>query len=91
MFAIALAYLCVGTAAFAITVGWKISAHTAGVAGPTTALAFVLGVWMLPPYALSVVIIWARVELGAHTFGQADAGMLVAVVVTSSVCIAFHL
>ena len=91
MFVIALAYLCVGSATLMITLGWKISAHTAGVAGPTTALAFVFGVWILPLYILSIVMVWARVKLGAHTLGQALAGILVAVAVTTCVYAAFYL
>jgi membrane-associated phospholipid phosphatase len=91
MFVIALAYLCVGAATLMITLGWKISAHTAGVAGPTTALAFVFGVWILPLYVLSIVMVWARVKLGAHTLGQALVGVLVAVAVTTCVYSIFYL
>ncbi len=91
MFAIALAYLCVGAATLMITLGWKISAHTAGVAGPTTALALVFGVRILPIYILSIVMVWARVKLGTHTLGQALAGILVAVAVTTCVYSVFYL
>jgi len=91
MFVIALAYLCVGSATLMITLGWKISAHTAGVAGPTTALAFVFGVWILPLYILSIVMVWARAKLGAHTLGQALAGVLVAAAVTTCVYAVFYL
>ena len=90
MFVIALAYLCVGSATLMITLGWKISAHTAGVAGPTTALAFVFGVRILPLYILSIVMVWARVKLSAHTLGQALAGILVAVTVTACVYAVFY-
>lgn len=90
MFAIALAYLCVGSATLMITLGWKISAHTAGVAGPTTALAFVFGVRILPLYILSIVMVWARVKLSAHTLGQALAGILVAVTVTTCLYAVFY-
>ena len=91
MFVMALAYLCVGLTMLAITFVWKISAHTAGIAGPTTALAFVLGVWILPLYVLSIVMIWARVKLRAHTLAQAVGGFIVALAVTSFVYYAFYL
>jgi cytochrome c biogenesis protein CcdA len=43
MFVMSLAYLCIGLAMCLITVAWKTSAHTAGMAGPTTALVFMFG------------------------------------------------
>jgi membrane-associated phospholipid phosphatase len=91
MSAMALAYLCVGMSMLLITLAWKISAHTAGVAGPTTALVFVFGMWVVPLYLLSLLMIWARVRLRAHTLSQAVAGMLVAILVTSLVFMAFYL
>ncbi len=91
MCVMSLAYLCVGLSMLLITFVWKISAHTAGVAGPTTALTFVFGTWILPLYLLSLLMIWARVRLRAHTPGQAVAGMLVAILVTSLVFTAFLL
>lgn len=91
MSAMALAYLCVGMSMLLITLAWKISAHTAGVAGPTTALVFVFGMWVVPLYLLSLLMIWARVRLRAHTLSQAVAGILVAILVTSLVFMAFYL
>lgn len=91
MSAMALAYLCVGMGMLLITLAWKISAHTAGVAGPTTALVFVFGMWVVPLYLLSLLMIWARVRLRAHTLSQAVAGILVAILVTSLVFMAFYL
>lgn len=91
MSVMALAYLCVGMNMLLITLAWKISAHTAGVAGPTTALVFLFGTWILPLYLLSLWMIWARVRLRAHTLSQAVAGMLVAILVTSLVFMAFYL
>jgi membrane-associated phospholipid phosphatase len=85
MFVIALAYLCVASTTFMITFVWKISTHTAGVAGPITALIFVFGPSVLPLHILSVVMVWSRVKLGAHTLTQAVAGVLVAIAVTSCV------
>jgi len=90
MFVIALAYLCVASSTFMITLVWKISTHTAGVAGPITALVFVFGPWILPLHALSIVMVWSRVKLGAHTLDQAVAGLLVAIAVTSCVYFLFY-
>lgn len=90
MFVIALAYLCVASATLIITLVWKISAHTAGIAGPTTALVFVFGAWVLPLYLLSIVMIWSRAKLRAHTLAQAVAGTLVAIVITGLVYVAFY-
>lgn len=91
MFVIALAYVCVASATFVITLVWKISTHTTGVAGPITALAFVFGPWLLVLHVLSVVMVWSRVKLGAHTLNQAAAGLLVAVGITSCVyCLFYH-
>jgi membrane-associated phospholipid phosphatase len=90
MFVMALAYLCVGLAMCLITLVWKISAHTAGIAGPTTALVFVFGAWIVPLYALSIFMVWARVKLRAHTPSQAVAGLIVATVITSIVYLLFY-
>jgi membrane-associated phospholipid phosphatase len=91
MFVMSLAYLCVGTAACVITLVWKISAHTAGIAGPTTALVFVFGYWVIPLFVLSVFMVWARLKLRAHTLGQAVGGLVVAIPLTSIVYLVFHL
>jgi len=85
MFVVAFAYVCVTLATFLITFVWKISAHTAGIAGPTTALVFVFGTWILPLYVLSILMIWSRVKFRAHTLTQAVAGMIVAVTITALV------
>jgi len=90
MFVMAAAYLCVGLAMCLITLGWKISAHTAGIAGPTTALVFVFGIWVAPLYSLSILMVWARVKLCAHTLNQAVAGLIVAITITSIVFLLFY-
>ena len=90
MFVIAFAYVCVTLATFLITLAWKISAHTAGIAGPTTALVFVFGLSLLPLYVLSILMVWSRVKLRAHTPTQAVAGIVVAITITSLVCTVFY-
>jgi len=91
MFVMALAYLCVGSAMCLITLAWKISAHTAGIAGPTTALVFVFGVWTIPLYALSIFMVWCRVRLHAHPLSQAVAGLILAIAITAIVYSTFYL
>ncbi|MEM1848592.1 MAG: ZIP family metal transporter [Thermofilaceae archaeon] len=61
---------------------WKISVHAAGIAGPTTALAMVVGEEAVPLYLLLVPVSWARLELNAHTPSQLAAGALVALLST---------
>ena len=91
MFLMGLAYLCVGSAMFLITLLWKISAHTAGIAGPTTALVLVFGARIVPLYALSILMVWSRVKLRAHTLSQAISGMIVAITMTILVFSAYYL
>jgi hypothetical protein len=90
LFVMALAYFRVTLAATMITLAWKVSAHTAGTAGPTTALVFVFGIWAVPLYALSIVMVWARVRLHSHTRNQAIAGVIVAIMITSIVFLLFY-
>jgi membrane-associated phospholipid phosphatase len=90
MFVMSLAYLCVSLAMCLVTLTWKISAHTAGIAGPTTAPVFVFGAWIVPLYALSIFMVWARVKLRAHTPSQAVAGLIVATVITRIVYLLFY-
>jgi hypothetical protein len=85
LFVLAIAYMAVSAMIFAIGTFWKISIHSAGVAGPTTALIFVFGLALLPLYVLTAAIIWARLKLAAHTLAQLVAGALVAIVITSLV------
>lgn len=84
---ICLAYALSAGALAAITAAfrWKISVHTAGIAGPTTALVYALGPEYTPLFLLLVPVAWARYELKAHTIGQLAAGALVAAVVTFAV------
>jgi membrane-associated phospholipid phosphatase len=65
-----------------ISLKWKISVHASGVAGPVTALIYVLGVVALPLLFLIVPVGWARIRLQAHTIAQVAAGALLTVVAT---------
>jgi len=82
-----LSYALSAAALAAITTAlkWKISVHTAGIAGPTTALVCALGPECAPLYLLLVPVAWARYELRAHTPSQLAAGALVAAAVTLAV------
>jgi membrane-associated phospholipid phosphatase len=65
-----------------ISLKWKISVHASGVAGPVTALIYVLGVVALPLLFLIVPVGWARIRLKAHTLAQVAAGALLTAVAT---------
>lgn len=67
---------------------WKISAHAAGIAAPTTVLVLAVDPWYVFLYLLLLPVAWARLELEAHTPGQLVAGAVVAAVATLAV---FHL
>ncbi|HME54817.1 MAG TPA: hypothetical protein VKM55_21615 [Candidatus Lokiarchaeia archaeon] len=65
---------------------WKISAHAAGAAGPTTGFAFIFGWWTLIITVPCVIaIIWSRFYLKKHTIGQLIAGTAFAVIIYSVV------
>jgi len=72
-------------AAITVVLKWKISVHTAGIAGPTTALVCALGPECAPLFLLLIPVAWARHELKAHTPSQLAAGALTATVVTLAV------
>lgn len=64
---------------------WKVSAHAAGITGPTTALVCVGGLEYAGLYLLAAPVFWARLKLRAHTPGQLVAGAVVAAAVTALV------
>jgi hypothetical protein len=62
------------TVSLAVTLFWKMSIHTAVVAGAVVILALVFGlVWLLLAPIVALVA-WARVELGDHTPPQVLVG-----------------
>jgi membrane-associated phospholipid phosphatase len=65
-----------------ISLRWKISVHASGIAGPVTALIYILGVAASPLLILVVPVGWARIKLRAHTLPQVAAGVLLPVVAT---------
>ncbi|HEY4309653.1 MAG TPA: hypothetical protein VGN12_09410 [Pirellulales bacterium] len=62
---------------FAITLSWKISIHTAAMAGLITFATFVLGSAALRYAPLVPLIAWARVYLRRHTLMQTVAGVII--------------
>jgi membrane-associated phospholipid phosphatase len=65
-----------------ITLRWKISVHASGIAGPTTALVYGVGIWTAVFFAILLPVGWARLRLKAHTPWQMLAGALVTITAT---------
>jgi membrane-associated phospholipid phosphatase len=61
---------------FAITLRWKISAHTTSAAGVTMLILRVFGLAAVPLVISIPLIAWSRVKLRRHTLGQTIAGAL---------------
>jgi membrane-associated phospholipid phosphatase len=83
MATIAIAYVAVTSAVALISLFWKVSAHTAGVAGPITALTWVYGLLAAPFLLLAVLVGWARRRQGFHTVAQVAGGIIIAILVTA--------
>jgi hypothetical protein len=60
-----------------ITLRYKISIHTAGVAGPTVFLIRLYGLAIWPFLLVAAVVSWARYKLDMHTVWQLVLGFLV--------------
>ncbi len=82
MFVISMAYVFVSSAVSIINIFWKISAHSAGVAGPTTALIYVFGTNLIPLYVLTLFVFWIRLKIKAHNILQLIIGSIVAIFIT---------
>lgn len=85
MAVIAIAYAAVTSAIAIMSLFWKVSAHTAGVAGPITGLMWVYGVFVAPFLLLAVLVAWARWHQGLHTITQLAIGIVTALLVTAGV------
>jgi hypothetical protein len=85
MAVIAAAYVGVTSAIALASLFWKVSAHTAGVAGPLTALIWVYGISVVPFLLLACVVGWARWHQALHTVPQLIGGVIIAILVTGSV------
>ena len=87
MFILTMAYVSVTTVVMIANFFTKVSSHTAGVAGPITALSIVYGIVALPLFIMLPLTIWARLKLKAHDILQLIAGTIIAIIVTSIVYI----
>jgi len=81
LFLLALSYSFVTVILLLVNRFWKVSVHSAGVAGPVFALIFVFGVIVLPLSMLIVLVSWSRIRLKKHTFMQTLAGSLIPIAV----------
>lgn len=84
------AYVCVTTSVALVSFFWKVSVHTAGIAGPVTGLAYVFGFVGALLYILLLPVGWARLKLKAHSFPQVVSGAVIAIVVTFTVYVLFY-
>lgn len=66
----------------AVNTRWKISIHSAGIAGPTTFLVATLGACFAVLYLLLIPVYAARKKLRAHTDAQLVAGALLSALST---------
>ena len=85
MAVIAIAYAGVTSVIALVSLYWKVSAHSAGVAGPITGLIWVYGLFFLHFMLLAVLVAWARWKLKLHSPSQLLAGILIAILVTAVV------
>ena len=82
LFVFSISYFFVAMALLIINLFTKISSHTAGLAGPLTAVTYIYGVITLPLFLLLFLLFWARSVLKAHTFFQLLEGSITAVLIT---------
>lgn len=83
MAVLAISYAAVTTVIAIVSLFWKVSAHSAGVAGPITGLIWAYGFYLLPFMLLGVAVAWARWRQGLHTIAQLFTGILIAIIVTA--------
>jgi hypothetical protein len=91
MFVLTIAYIFVTTVVMFVNFITKVSSHTAGIAGPMTALTFVFGLIALPLFVIIPIAMWARIKLKAHNYQQLTSGIIISVIVTSIVYIILYL
>ena len=67
---------------FVINLKWKISVHSMGLTGPTTALIF-LNPWFFILGLFGPLVMWSRVILKKHTILQVIAGSILGYILTA--------
>ncbi|MHC4536911.1 MAG: hypothetical protein ACYS6K_23430 [Planctomycetota bacterium] len=75
-------YIVNGIVFILITQFWKISLHSAVVAGCVTALAYIVTPKMAFLFFLIPIVAWARIQRKRHTLIQTIAGAIIAIIVT---------
>lgn len=68
----------------AVTLFWKVSIHTAVVAGAVVILVLVYGPALLVLVAIVPLVGWARVEVGDHTPAQVGVGVVLGATVAAT-------
>ncbi len=82
MYNLAAAYACVTAGVMLANFRTKVSVHSAGVAGPGTALILVYGPAALFVIILWIVVVWSRVILKQHSLNQGLLGIGIGVIIT---------
>lgn len=83
LFVLSMAYVGV---TIAVTLGnffTKISSHSAGVAGPLTAVGIAYGLIAIPLFFIIIpLVFWSRLKINAHTPIQLTLGTIIGIIVT---------
>ena len=85
MTVLAVSYAAVTSTVAMVSLFWKISAHTAGVAGPLTGIIWAYGPLLAILLVFVILVAWARWCEKLHTIGQLAAGIIIAILVTAGV------
>ncbi len=76
------ALITLGLIIFNLILRYKASGHTAGVAGPTTAMLFFFGLSATPLVTLIPLTIFARIAAKGHSFWQLVTGSVLSISIT---------
>ena len=82
MFVLFLGYLVTSTLLALINLRWKISVHTSGIAGPTTAVVYVFGLKYVWLFVFTLLVIYIRKKLNAHSYAQLIFGAILSFFIT---------
>jgi membrane-associated phospholipid phosphatase len=83
LYVLSMAYIGVTLAVTLGNFSTKISSHSAGVAGPLTAVSMVYGLIALPIFLIILpLVFWSRLKINAHTLTQLVLGTIIGIIVT---------
>jgi membrane-associated phospholipid phosphatase len=85
MYTLSAAYIGVTTGVMLANVRSKVSVHTAGIAGPGTALIYIYGLPALIVVVFWIIVVWSRVVLKQHNIAQSIAGIIIGIIITLAV------